>query len=137
MDQILTFVVDHWPLCLAMVTLLAVASSFSEQTVDAISPDVLVQQINNDEKLVLVDLRTQKSYEQSHIRGTKSVPFSDQITLDGIASDTAIVLICQTGRVAEQARKKLCKIFPNLSILQGGINAWIQDGLPTISGVPS
>jgi rhodanese-related sulfurtransferase len=46
-----------------------------------------------------------------------------------------VVLVCRSGKRAEQARRKLAAAgCGNLAVLEGGVTAWEQAGLPVKRG---
>ncbi len=93
----------------------------------AANPDVLV-----------VDVRTPAEFETAHIGGAINLPF-DQVDahLRRIVADAGgrMLLVCQSGGRATQARKRLCEAgLPDTVVLAGGMNAWIASGAPVVRG---
>ena len=85
----------------------------------------------------IIDVRTPGEFESAHIRGAYNVP------LDSLAEHSAeikrvsepVVLVCQSGRRAAQAETALKKAgFPNLHVLDGGLNAWTASHKPVVEG---
>jgi rhodanese-related sulfurtransferase len=83
-------------------------------------------------KVRLVDVRTPAEYGEIHIEGSILMPLE---RLNPQQVDGPVVLVCRSGKRAEQARQKLaaagCK---NLAVLEGGVLAWEQAGLPVKRG---
>jgi hypothetical protein len=46
--------------------------------------------------------------------------------------NSQVVLVCKSGTRAKIARGLLEKKVPNLSVLEGGTDAWAKDGLPLV-----
>ena len=84
--------------------------------------------LRTDRLVRVLDVRTEGEFESAHIPGSYNVP------LDTLAEhvsefarlDHPIVLVCQSGGRAAQARQKLAAAGnTTLHILEGGMNAWI------------
>ena len=84
-----------------------------------------------DSSLRILDVRTAGEYESVHIPGSYNVPLD---TLGEHAAEVAgatgdFVLVCQSGARARQAEEILRKAgVTNLHLLEGGMNAWLQQG---------
>ena len=88
--------------------------------------------------LRLLDVRTPGEYESVHIRGAYNVPL-DTLGEHGeeirVHVEEPIVLICQSGQRAMKAEAALKESgMPNLHVLDGGMSAWMQAGLPVERG---
>ena len=88
--------------------------------------------------LRLLDVRTPGEYESVHIRGAYNVPL-DTLGEHGaeirVHVEEPIVLICQSGQRAMKAEAALKESgMPNLHVLDGGMSAWLQAGLPVERG---
>lgn len=84
--------------------------------------------------VLLVDVRTPGEYQTAHIEGSVNLPL-DQVDahLRRIVADAGgrIVLVCQSGGRAEQARHKLAEAgLPDVAVLTGGMSAWTATGAP-------
>jgi len=86
---------------------------------------------------VYLDVRTPAEFGAIHIAGARLVPL-DRLNPARLPMDlpsSPIVLVCRSGRRAETAWKKLSAAgVPNLHILEGGMLAWEQAGLPIERG---
>src|SRR6186997_230589 len=86
-----------------------------------------------DDTARLLDVRTASEFENAHIAGAYNVPL-DQLhehTGEVRRARGPVVLICQSGRRAEQAEQMLRGgNMPNVRVLDGGMKAWIDGGLP-------
>jgi rhodanese-related sulfurtransferase len=85
-------------------------------------------------KEIIVDVREYLEYVQGHIEGAKPVPLA---SLHWVSSayppSQPILLVCKSGRRAEQARQSLAqKGFQSLSVLPGGMDAWRAAGRPVV-----
>lgn len=83
----------------------------------------------------LVDVRTPAEFGEMHIAGSELMPLDrlEANRLKGNGKDC--VIVCRSGKRAEQARQKLeaagCE---RLAVLEGGVTAWEQAGLPVNRG---
>lgn len=80
----------------------------------------------------LIDVREYPEFAAGAIRGARLVPLSKLHThAPNWAKDTPFVLICKSGRRAMQAAERLESMgFLSVSILEGGVDRWTQEGLP-------
>lgn len=85
-----------------------------------------------------LDVRTPGEFESEHMRGAYNVPLD---TLGEHAAELSsrlsdpVVLVCQSGQRARQADATLRRAgMANLHVLEGGVNAWLAAGLPTVRG---
>lgn len=100
----------------------------------ALSPAQLTQLINREEP-VLIDVSATTDYDRGHIVGARHVmpsavdpvskPFSDW-------QEKPVAVYCKSGMVSEQVCRKLASAgFSQIHWLQGGLQAWQGDQLPT------
>jgi rhodanese-related sulfurtransferase len=84
--------------------------------------------------IALIDVRTPVEHDEVRISGSHLMPL-DQLEAEAVKSAGRdadhCVIICRSGKRAEQAFQKLqaagCE---NLAILEGGVTAWESAGLP-------
>lgn len=98
----------------------------------------VASQIQAGGRLTLLDVRTPTEFESAHIAGSFNVP------LDRLAEHCEslrgqlrrpTVLVCRSGARAREADTLLREIDPpGLQVLDGGVNAWEQAGLPLRRG---
>jgi len=84
----------------------------------------------------LVDVRSPSEFASGHIPVAVNIPM-DQIEgrLDDLRPDIPILLICQMGKRARMTASLLEPCRPEVAVLEGGTNAWIQAGLPVVANV--
>lgn len=86
---------------------------------------------DEDPNLRVIDVRTGGEFESSHIPGSYNIPLD---TLGEHARDLAVVdhpvvLVCQSGSRASDAKTKLDEAGKTkLFVLDGGMNAWQAAG---------
>jgi rhodanese-related sulfurtransferase len=82
-----------------------------------------------------IDVREYPEYAAGYIEGSELVPLS---TLSSVAAawdrSQSLVLICRSGRRAMQAQQTLAELgFRELSVLDGGVELWREQGKPLAS----
>ncbi|ABB56966.1 rhodanese-like domain-containing protein [Synechococcus elongatus] len=103
----------------------------NRQNTPLLSPNQLQFLIDRQEVLLL-DVREVAEYQADHIAGSHLYPLSQITQLPLPASDRPIVLTCQSGMRSQKAATQLQQRGLTITELQGGLNAWKQQGLPTI-----
>ena len=104
-----------------------------------IPPQELDLLLQDSPEVRLLDVRTPAEYEAAHIPGAYNVPL-DLLGEHGreiqAGVSVPVVLVCQSGQRARKAEEALRGAgMPNLHVLDGGIAAWGQAGLPVRRGV--
>jgi rhodanese-related sulfurtransferase len=94
----------------------------------------LHQDLQSGKRVSLIDVRTPVEHDEMHISGSRLMPL-DRLDADTVKSAAAqaeqCVIICRSGKRAEQAFQKLQAAgCGNLAILEGGVSAWEAAGLP-------
>lgn len=102
-----------------------------------VSPAQLTDLINRESALVL-DIRGQAEFEKGHIISAKHL-LPSQVDPEGKllakAKESPVVVVCYAGVTATGVAQKLVKAgFKRVSVLEGGIGAWQQAGLPLAKG---
>lgn len=103
-----------------------------------IQPKQLNQDLQSGKRVTLIDVRTPAEHGEIHLEGSTLMPLDrlDPAAVKSAAEQAeACVLICRSGKRAEQAYQKLHSAgCENLVILDGGVNAWDEAGLPVNRG---
>ncbi len=88
-------------------------------------------------KETLIDVREYPEFAAGHIEGSRLVPLGSLDQESESWDRTApLILICKSGRRAEQARQQLAlKGFIALSILEGGVEGWRTANRPLLTTV--
>ncbi|OMH27701.1 sulfurtransferase [Tersicoccus phoenicis] len=107
-------------------------------TVTTVAPQVLREWMDQHEDLVVIDVRSAAEFESLHIRGSYNVPLP---LLTEHAADLAsrlgerVVLVCQSGVRAEQARQKLATAgVDTAAVLDGGAPGFASAGGDVVRG---
>ncbi|WP_445154522.1 rhodanese-like domain-containing protein [Arthrobacter sp. Hor0625] len=93
---------------------------------------------DNHDDLMVIDVRSGAEFEAMHIKGSYHVPLSmlSEHTEEFAAKmGTRVVLVCQSGNRAEQARKHLDAVgLASASVLTGGVPAYAAAGGNVVRG---
>ena len=102
-----------------------------------LQPAGLTALVNRDNALV-VDLRPSADFEKGHVPGARNVQmsqFDPENKQLAAARALPVVLVCKAGQTSGAAAKRLRKAgFEHVYVLDGGIGAWQQAGLPLTRG---
>ena len=102
-----------------------------------LQPAGLTALVNRDNALV-VDLRPSADFEKGHVPGARNVQmsqFDPENKQLAAARALPVVLVCKAGQTSGAAAKRLRKAgFEHVYVLEGGIGAWQQAGLPLAKG---
>jgi rhodanese-related sulfurtransferase len=139
MENVGSFIVNHWLLVTLFVVLVAlILSDALSRKISGINPLGTAEaiQIVNQRDGIFLDIREPAEFKKEHIAESMSLPLS---TLEAnIAKlkdpEQPIILVCASGQRARTAAKQLRgKGFSNIYVLTGGLNAWKDGKLPLFS----
>jgi len=95
----------------------------------------LIEANKDNQKFVIIDLRSKSEFDESHIEGAILVHYyatNFKRIISRLDTDSKILLYCQKGRQSPLALRALEKMrFSDVYILDGGFDAWVDAGLPT------
>jgi len=107
-------------------------------TLHAVTADELKARIGDDPRPRIIDVRSAAEFAAAHIRGSFNVPLpvltehADELPT---ALGKDVVLVCQTGIRAEDARQRLAAAGVNgAMILHGGITGYAAAGCAVVRG---
>jgi rhodanese-related sulfurtransferase len=104
-----------------------------------ISATDLNKLLQGEEEIALLDAREELSFGQAHILYASCLPLSRLEVLSPamVPRRSARIVVCDAGEgYAERAAKALLHFgYQDVSMLEGGIDAWREAGLETFSGV--
>ena len=143
MQHLGNFIVSHWELFVALTVILFLLARtwFGPGAVSLLMPSEAIQLINHKDALV-VDVRTDKEYQQGHVMNALHIPLGmldNRIAELQAYKTSSIVMVCRSGARSGQAASKLKKLgFADVHNLGGGMMAWERANLPvtTKKGVP-
>ena len=139
MDQIISFCIKHWPLCVSLITiiLLIIANEFlnKKQQGKSLSPQAVINLINH-QKAIIFDLRPIDAYNKGHIINALHTTFEElQQQKMSKHKTKSVILVCTKGiQAAALAPKVRALGFNEVIVLSGGISAWQNENLPLIKG---
>ena len=120
----------------ALLSLLVAASLATAGDVATISPDeLLVELKSKQEKVVVLDVRSQQEYDSGHVPGALHIPYDELAgRVDEVKAQEAdkVVVYCEAGGRAGKAEATLQEAgFENVYDLEGHMRAWRADKRPT------
>lgn len=137
MKQLLQFIQNHWALCSAFGTVLALLIFEELKNQMGGIPKVSVQNamlLVNRENAATLDLRNQKAFAGGHILGSINiarVDFDAHIKKIESHKNHAVILVDDNDAGARAVGAKLQKHgFAKIYILAGGLSAWKDAHLP-------
>ncbi|MHA6261158.1 rhodanese-like domain-containing protein [Sporosarcina sp. CAU 1771] len=105
-------------------------------SVQTITPEQLYEKLNREEKVVLVDVRSEEKYDQFHIQHANltdmniskqkvfELEINPQQTISEIPVDKEVIITCTTGNSATKCAGILKDRAYDVVVLEGGITAW-------------
>jgi len=94
----------------------------------------LIDENNNNQEFVILDVRTDEEYKSGHIANSmnidyKSSDFKDQV--GKLDKNKTYLTYCRSGRRSTGASKTMKELgFENIIMIEGGMIAWGNAGLP-------
>jgi rhodanese-related sulfurtransferase len=105
-----------------------------EDTVDNLAADRVKQLMDAGEKLVLIDMRQAKDYQQSRLPGARSLPLAELASRFGEVPKTGRVVLycdCKPYDIADRAVFLEHRGYRNIFIMPEGYQGWVKRGYPT------
>jgi len=97
-------------------------------------------ELNSQNKVELIDVRTPAEYREVHASIARNVPL-DSLDPNQLmqarngSADQPLYVICQSGSRSGNACQKFIDAgFPNVVSVEGGTSAWDEAGLPVVRG---
>lgn len=106
---------------------LAPAAPAIKQEAKKISPDQAYEMMQNLEKFVILDVRTDNEFKDGHIKNAQLMPYdaiAAQAEINLPDKDTPILVYCRTGRRSAIAAKELATMGYSQIFDFGGVNTW-------------
>jgi len=93
----------------------------------------LKRRLEAGETLQIIDVRSPGEYASGHIPFAVNMPLEQvDSRLDDLREHTPVVLVCQSGRRAEMCAQQIQHHRSDLLLLEGGTDAWLEQGLPIV-----
>ncbi|TQS92776.1 DUF2892 domain-containing protein [Arthrobacter sp. TS-15] len=110
----------------------------TSQAITALAPETLRTWIHQHQDLMVIDVRSAAEFEAMHIRGSYNVPLpllSEHTDELATRLGSRVVLVCQSGARAEQARQRLGKAgMEGAYVLTGGAPGFAAVGGDVVRG---
>jgi rhodanese-related sulfurtransferase len=89
----------------------------------------------NQQHAVLIDIRPNDQFVAGHIPQARNLPAKDiPQKVNSLPKNKPLIVVCDVGRSASVAAAQLRKLgFTDVSVLEGGLKAWNDAGLPVIA----
>jgi len=139
MENVGSFIVNHWLLVTIFVVLVAlILSDAVNRKISGINPLSTAEaiQIVNQRDGIFLDIREAVEFKKEHIAESMNLPLSTLETNIAKLKDPAqaIISICVNGQRSRTAAKQLRSHgFSNIYVLTNGLNAWKDAKLPLFS----
>ena len=139
MQQIIHFISENWVLCgVFLVLLLFLVSNelkSANRGTKLINPQQLSQSVNHNDA-VIIDVRSKDEFDTGHIVNAVNIDHKKILeaptVLDKYKS-RPMVLVCEKGGRCSMVAKNLKQPgFEQLTILNGGMGAWREAGMPSV-----
>ena len=106
----------------------------TENTLPEISPHELKQRLDENEEILLLDVREQNEYDIVHLEGAKLIPINTlPHKIDSLPTDQEIVVYCHHGQRSFYATAFLHQNgYTEAKNLTGGIDQWAIEIDPTM-----
>lgn len=102
-----------------------------------ISVDELTRLMDSNPAVKLIDVRTPGEYATGHVPQASNIPLEQVEMRLGDLGDGPVALLCQSGNRAGMACEILADHHPELLVVEGGTQAWIDAGKPIVSSTCS
>ena len=106
--------------------------------ISALAPETLRSWVTEHQDLMIIDVRSAAEFESVHIRGSYNVPLpllSEHTDELAARLGSRVVLVCQSGARAEQARQRLDSSGINTAyVLTGGVPGFAAAGGDVVKG---
>ena len=105
---------------------------------DTVDATTVIDWARRPDDVTIIDVRTPAEFETMHIPGSYNVPVTllgEHAAQFAARLDRKVVLVCQSGARASQARLRLAGVgAQNLHILDGGVPAYASAGGEVVRG---
>lgn len=138
MEQLSEFVLNNLllfaALVVVMVMLIKAELDHQANRGSFLSPSMATRLMNNQDDVLIIDIRTAADFKKGHIKGAKNMPLSDFAKgVDELSDDKdkPVLIYCNSGNTVTRAIKLLKKAgFEQVNNLDGGIAAWKEANMP-------
>jgi rhodanese-related sulfurtransferase len=139
MSQLFEFIMHHWLLSAALIVavlgliIMEVRNQGMMSGSSSVNPTQAVQLLNQN-KAVVLDIRSSQQFEQGHILGAINLSVTELNQSSGRLEkykQRPLIVTCDTGGKSPAAATALRKRgFTQVYILSGGLQAWRNASMP-------
>ena len=104
-----------------------------EDTIDTLPAERVKQLMDAGEKLVFIDMRPAKEYQQNRLPGARSLPIAEVANrFSEIPKSGRVVLYCdcKTYDIADRAVFLEYRGYGNIFVMPEGYSGWVKRGYP-------
>ena len=138
MEQLSEFVLNNLVLFAALlgVLVMLIKAELDHQANKGllVSASAAIRLINNNDDILIMDIRTSADYKAGHIRGAKNAPlkdFASSVEKFSEHKDKSVLIYCNSGNTTTRAIKLLKNAgYEKINNLEGGIAAWKEANMP-------
>ncbi len=109
-----------------------------QQTVSTLPAEMSVAEVSQLDRSewLFLDVREQSEWNEGHIEGATLIPLGQLDARQAeLPTDKKIVVVCRSGNRSAEGRDILLKAgFAEVTSMAGGMNDWISQGLPIVTG---
>lgn len=99
----------------------------------SISVEELSRLMDSNPAVKLIDVRSPGEYATGHVPQASNIPLEQVEMRLGDLGDGPVALLCHSGNRANMACEILADHHPELLVVEGGTQAWIDAGRPIVS----
>jgi len=109
--------------------------------VDLISPLNLWRDLHQDNPPFVIDVREPREYKRGHIPNAALIPLFELIANpEQVPKDRKVIFVCRAGRRSARAAYYFAENgYQNISVLEGGMQAWetaeLLEAVETVMGL--
>lgn len=139
-SRIRTFMKRYLPVSLAACLCGSCSQAFNiPRDIEPAKAAAMILDNRSNKEFVLLDVRTPKEFEEGHIQGAINIDFSSSSfrpQVEKLDRNAIYLLYCRSGNRSSRALDTMKSMgFTRVAHIAGGIAAWKQAGLRTVSGV--
>src|SRR5918996_1473378 len=111
----------------------------AEDAIDTIPPDRVKRFLDSGEKLVLIDLRPAKEFQQNRLPGARSIPTTELPKRFSEIPKTGRVILycaCQKNEIIDKAAFLEFQGYRNIFVMLEGYPGWVKLGYPLETSRP-
>ncbi len=119
--------------CLVLLVCGAACQQENAESFQTITPEKAYQRLDQEEGIVLIDVRTEEEYQEKHIPGSVLLPLSElEKEIEEVVQDkeTVVFIYCRSGNRSAQGAKILSEMGYTEVYDLGGIIDWPYETQP-------